>query len=274
MLKRMWNSSALRFVILVAVELFCITACRRRSWVILLDLPTQQMSPTDRKSTQSLVSNILIRRLKIAGAHGSTVEIKDETELVVKLGSNVNAERLHVRSLLTARGQLEVRVAFDDRFINQISSVLESQGMTLSQFSDQLKQKSLNPSLAKLLPKDSLLIPIDNGHFAIVENRAPLTGSMIEDVRITQDYGGEGILIKYGPEGRKRLEEMTRSNIGKSLAFILDGTVLIMPVIRAPISDGLAMLEGKFTSDDLRYLTAILNAGEMPVQPRIVSSRY
>jgi|GEM_PF-1885967 len=269
MLKRIQISRIYRFPVFVAIAFIAATACIRRPWVILLDLPTHQMSQTDRQWNQSRVRDILVRRLEIAGARRATVELKDDTGLLVKLESN--AEHLRIQSLLTQRGRLEVRIALGDQLVNPFITALASRGMTIAQFSDQVKNKSADPNLIKLLPKGSLFIPTDERRIVIVDGGPLLTGSMLEDVTFVREEGGGGVSMKWGPEGRQKLEQMTQSNIGKNLVFILDGTVLIMPIIRTTISDGYGMIEGKFTIDDLMYLTAILKAGEMPIQPRIVS---
>ena len=59
-------------------------------------------------------------------------------------------------------------------------------------------------------------------------------------------YGGKvSVSLKFREEGAKRLNEATRNNVGKRMAVLLDGEVLMAPVIQSAIGDS-AMLDGDF----------------------------
>lgn len=70
------------------------------------------------------------------------------------------------------------------------------------------------------------------------------------------------ISIEFTPEGRKKFADFTRTHIDEYLAIIIDGKILSVPVIRAPILDGKAVIEGGFkTLDEAQSLADALNKG-------------
>lgn len=62
----------------------------------------------------------------------------------------------------------------------------------------------------------------------------------------------------------------TRRNIGRSIAVVIDGTVVSAPVVREEIRGGACQITGNYTEDEVRYFAAIGNNGELPVGFRVV----
>jgi preprotein translocase subunit SecD len=60
--------------------------------------------------------------------------------------------------------------------------------------------------------------------------------------------------------GRKRFAEVTRQNIGKRLAIIIDGQLCSAPVIRSEITSGKGQITGNFTPQEARALSDKINA--------------
>ena len=70
------------------------------------------------------------------------------------------------------------------------------------------------------------------------------------------------ISIEFTPEGRKKFADFTKTHIDEYLAIIIDGKILSVPVIRAPILDGKAVIEADFKSlDEAQILADALNKG-------------
>jgi preprotein translocase subunit SecD len=72
------------------------------------------------------------------------------------------------------------------------------------------------------------------------------------------------VAIEFNDEGTKRFADITDANVGRNLAIVLDGVVQSAPVIRSRIPDGNAIIEGQFTSEDAKFLKAVLQAGALP----------
>lgn len=65
--------------------------------------------------------------------------------------------------------------------------------------------------------------------------------------------------------------EITKRNIGKAVAIVLDGKVILAPVIQDEIANGNCTLTGGFTSDQVKYIAAIGANGELPVSFKVLN---
>ena len=67
------------------------------------------------------------------------------------------------------------------------------------------------------------------------------------------------ILIKFTDDGAKRLAEVTRQNIGKRLAIVIDGRLYSVPQINSEITGGAAEITGNFTREEARVFATKIN---------------
>lgn len=81
------------------------------------------------------------------------------------------------------------------------------------------------------------------------------------------------VSITFNDEGAKLFEEITRDNVGESLAIFLDGTMMSAPRINEAIGGGKAIISGNFTPDEARELVRNLNFGALPVPITLVSTQ-
>src|SRR5438093_10811102 len=65
--------------------------------------------------------------------------------------------------------------------------------------------------------------------------------------------------IEFSQVGRELFAAITKENINKRLAIVLDGQVVSAPVIRSEISEGKAQITGSFTEEEARKLAAKIN---------------
>ena len=104
-----------------------------------------------------------------------------------------------------------------------------------------------------------------------------LTGKDLKraNATVSQDPQQPGYVVslEFNEEGAKKLDEITRNNIGKPMAMFLDEEPISWPppIIQAIISDGNAQISGNFTSKEARQLAIELNAGALPVPLKIES---
>ncbi|MFO1477892.1 MAG: hypothetical protein U1F98_14755 [Verrucomicrobiota bacterium] len=71
--------------------------------------------------------------------------------------------------------------------------------------------------------------------------------------------GAPRIDLVFTEKGAQRFAEVTRQNIGKRLAIVIDGRLYSAPYIRAEIAGGLAQIEGSFTEQEARDLAAAIS---------------
>lgn len=80
------------------------------------------------------------------------------------------------------------------------------------------------------------------------------------------------VVLTFNDEGAAIFEQLTRDNIGNTLAIYLDGEPISTPVIREAISGGTATISGNFSPTEGRELVRNLNFGALPVPIELVSS--
>jgi len=94
-----------------------------------------------------------------------------------------------------------------------------------------------------------------------------LTGAQFKraQVEFHPETGEPEIKIEFNQEGTKLFGEVTKRNIGKPLAIFLDNEIISAPTVQTAITDGNAVITGKFTVDEAKKLAIQLNAGALPV---------
>ncbi|HWH16193.1 MAG TPA: protein translocase subunit SecD [Candidatus Paceibacterota bacterium] len=80
------------------------------------------------------------------------------------------------------------------------------------------------------------------------------------------------VLLTFTDEGAALFEEITRENVGNTLAIYLDGEPISAPVIREAIPGGVATVSGGFTPEEARDLVRNLNFGALPVPIELIGS--
>lgn len=104
---------------------------------------------------------------------------------------------------------------------------------------------------------------------------AELTGSYLShaDLQFNSQTQAPEIGITFTSEGAQIFDRITKNNIGKPLAVILDGQILSAPVIQQEISGGQAQITGSFTADEAKKLVQNLNYGALPVPISLSTSQ-
>ena len=95
-----------------------------------------------------------------------------------------------------------------------------------------------------------------------------LTGKNLKNAMV--DFQGQGIgapqvAIQFDPDGTKLFAELTKKNLGKTIAIVLDGEIVSAPRVQAEIANGNAVITGDFTTDEVKDLVRKLNEGSLPV---------
>ncbi len=104
------------------------------------------------------------------------------------------------------------------------------------------------------------------------DGKAPLTGDAIVDAR--QDYGQMGnspeVSMTMNPEGAKIWARLTKDNIGKSIAIVLDNDVRSYPMVNREITGGRSSITGLESVEEAKDLANILKSGKMPAPAHII----
>lgn len=101
--------------------------------------------------------------------------------------------------------------------------------------------------------------------------RAPLEGDVITDAKDGFDqYNKPDVSMSMNADGARRWAQLTKQNIGKSIAIVLDGYVYSAPNVNGEITGGNSQISGHFTPEQAKDLANVLKSGKMPAPARIV----
>ena len=101
--------------------------------------------------------------------------------------------------------------------------------------------------------------------------RAPLEGDVI--VSATDDfdqYNRPSVSMTMNTDGARRWAQLTKQNIGRSIAIVLDGYVYSAPNVQNEITGGRSQITGSFTPEQTKDLANVLRSGKMPAPAHIV----
>ena len=102
--------------------------------------------------------------------------------------------------------------------------------------------------------------------------RAPIEGDVVTDAKdqFNNLTGTPEVSMTMNSDGARRWAALTKANVGKAIAIVLDGTVYSAPRVSGEISDGQSSINGNFTIEDTKDLANTLKSGRMPAPAHIV----
>ena len=101
--------------------------------------------------------------------------------------------------------------------------------------------------------------------------RAPLEGDVVVSAKDEYDqFGKPAVSMSMNTDGSRRWAQLTKQNIGKSIAIVLDGYVYSAPNVNTEITGGNSQITGHFTPEQAKDLANVLKSGKMPAPARIV----
>ena len=148
-----------------------------------------------------------------------------------------------------------------------------------------------NPRVAELFPaefrpmwsvKPASYMQSDNIYELVAikassrDGKAPLDGGVVTDARVSysnQRNGEPSVSMTMNAEGANIWARLTRDNIGKQIAIVLDGTVYSYPVVNGEISGGSSEISGHFDIEEATDLTNVLKSGKLPAPATIVQEQ-
>ncbi len=138
----------------------------------------------------------------------------------------------------------------------------------------------------KSVPFDDIILPykvmdpvtgeeVSNNVQMVVKKEPVLTGSYLMDAEVIVNPANNmpEVSIKFDPTGAKLFEDITRNNLYKELAIVLDGTIYSAPRINSVISGGNASISGSFSFKEATNLAIVLKAGSLPAPVTIAENR-
>ncbi len=146
--------------------------------------------------------------------------------------------------------------------------------------------KMLNhPEVKKIFPRNLKFAwsakPIDEDQdiyaLYLLKSRSPnlqpaLTGEVVTDARVDFDpVTGEAVVVlTMNNEGARVWRQLTRENVGKPIAIVLDDKVYSAPVVQEEIPWGISQITGNFTVKEAQDLAMVLETGKLPAKVKIL----
>ncbi len=227
-----------------------------------------------------------------------TVEI--ETEMVSEIADTVAGTAKDLASALKGGAVTEKNVAVDSEVAKKhpLASVLQlaqgSMGGCVVGYAGwrdtAVVNRYINSAIAKeVLPSDLKLYwgvkPMGRGNMGDIfelyaikvterNGRAPLEGDVVTNAKDDYEQNGRPcVSMTMNSDGARRWAALTKKNVKRAIAIVLDGYVYSAPTVQNEITGGISSITGHFTLEDTRDLANVLNTGKMPAPAHIVSEQ-
>ena len=105
-----------------------------------------------------------------------------------------------------------------------------------------------------------------------INGQPSMQGDVIDDAKdeFEQQYHRPIVSMTMTTSGARDWASLTKKNLKKCVAIVLDGYVYSAPVVQSEITGGNSQISGNFTTDDTRDLANVLKSGKMPAPTKIV----
>ena len=101
--------------------------------------------------------------------------------------------------------------------------------------------------------------------------KAPLEGDVVTDAKDDFDqHGKPSVSMSMNTDGARRWAQLTKQNIGRSIAIVLDNYVYSAPNVSTEITGGNSIITGNFSPEQSKDLANVLKSGKMPAPAHIV----
>lgn len=240
---------------------------------------TNEYSRHVRDMTVKQAEEAVRNRIDRYGVAEAAIQRQGENRLVVELPGVDDPDR--VIEIIRRTGLLEFKMVDDSieraDLMKMVSETREAQNMGEGYAKDIVEK--INQTLADRLPKDSEVLfelerdPVSkqvvNATPLLVKKRAEVTGDMLRNAQVGVADNEPHVSLSFNKIGASNFGEVTKNNVGKRMAIVLDGNVSTAPVIQSPILNGEAQITlgyGSYQSllKEAEDLTLLLREGALP----------
>lgn len=128
------------------------------------------------------------------------------------------------------------------------------------------------------LPSGTTMLPVENpGPYGAetlpIYMQVALSGELLTNANASYQNGQPVVEFQFNRLGAEKFGEITRQNVGKRFAVVLDEKIITAPVIRSAILGGRGIIEGSFTVESADELAKLLRAGALPAPLTILEER-
>ena len=221
--------------------------------------------------------------LTVTSDADGVVEIKYSDQAIAQLKAKVVEQSIEiVRRRIDELGTKEpvIQSQGSDRIVVQLPGIQNPEevkqllGKT-AKMSFHLVDDRTNAADArrgKLSSSSRVVDGVDGGQYVI--NRKPVVGGEnLTDASVSFQEGAPVVSFKFNTVGGRKFGEVTKENIGRQLAIVLDDEVISAPVIQSAILGGSGVITGNFTSEEANDLALLLRSGALPAPLEVLEER-
>lgn len=169
----------------------------------------------------------------------------------------------------------------DDRILLQLPGVSDPQqikhllGQTAKMTFHLVNEEAASGG-ASAAPAGYISVPDrDDANIHYIIKREPsLSGETLRDAQAGVNSTGQpAVHFTFDANGARRFAEITRDNVGRRFAIVLDGQAITAPTIREAITGGRGQIDGNFTIASAGELALLLRAGALPAPLNVLEER-
>jgi SecD/SecF fusion protein len=213
---------------------------------VLLRADTSKVPDLRKQDAISAAVEKIRNRIDIYGVKETSIQLQGADSILVQVPGLVSREMVDT---LKGVGNLEFKLVEED--------------------SEKIKQ-----ALAGEIAEGYELKEFDGKKYLLLSEPQIVGSDLAESFVGFDQYNTAAIQLRFTAEGAKKFAKVTQENVDRQLAILLDGVMKSdPPVIRQPILSGEGEITGRFTMDDARLTTSILNSGALPVPLSVEEER-
>ncbi|MGE0734774.1 MAG: protein translocase subunit SecD [Alphaproteobacteria bacterium] len=236
---------------------------------------------TDFSGTSTIDGTGAPYQLTIADTGQATIRMTDDG-VRLKVGRVMDQIIEVIRRRVDPTGTKEISIQRQgfDRILLEIPGVGEKE---LAEIKDRLKQAarlsfhmldlSAQPAPNMTPPPGSRLVLGQTGEPYLIFDDPEVTGENLVDAQQSFDQGRPVVSFRFDSTGARKFGDVTRKNIGKPFAIVLDNKVISAPVIQSAITGGSGIITGGFTVKSASELALLLRAGALPAGVTVLEER-
>lgn len=187
---------------------------------------------------------IVRRRVDETGTKEPTIQARGEDRILLQVPGIENSSEL--RSILGQTAKMTFHFVDDQSFAKSTIGALDK-------------------NLERLFDAD--------GRGYLIQKDVILSGDLLIDANVTYHEGEPAVSFRFNAEGSRKFAQITRNNVGRLFAIVLDGKIVTAPRINGVIDQGSGVISGDFTTQEAAEVALLLRAGALPAPLSIIEER-
>ncbi|OVE77424.1 protein-export membrane protein SecD [bacterium F11] len=228
---------------------------------------------SDENVRRALEQNMVVinNRIDALGVANPFVARQGKEFVVIQLPGVYESEQ--AKKIIGKTALLEFRLVKENEVLIEITQKIEESGLK----HNEILKNGLPEEIEKLIPEGTDLVPVREGGYLLVTDKADLTGKYLKLARVelgsSYQVGGLSIGFELDSDGAKLFEQLTAAHINERLAIILDDLIQSAPRIESRIPGGRGQITGNFSSQEAKLLANVLNSGNLQAPMMVVEER-